>query len=200
MDLREAWKALETDKLQKPVLGAIDVRKTSKHPIQKLKYLYKISIGFAIVFLAGFIILLFVFQEPLVKGCLVLVILSYVFFLMTNVSMYKKIKVELPMDQSLKAILTHTHDFISSNIRFQERVALFLYPIAGTAGFFMGGSVGSGDLERMLQEKVVIIILIVVLIILTPLCYFLAKWMYKISYGKSLAELKALIIELERPD
>jgi len=200
MDLREAWKALEIDKLQKPVLGAIDVHKTSKHPIQKLKYLYKISTGFAIIFLIGFIVLFFVFQEPLVKGSLVLVIFSYVFFLMTNVSMYKKIKVELPMDKSLKDVLIHTYDFISSNIRFQERVALFIYPIAGTAGFLMGGSVGSGDLERMLQEKVVIIILIAVLIILTPLCYFLAKWMYKISYGKSLAELKALISELERPD
>jgi len=200
MDLREAWKALEIDKLQKPVLGAIDLHKTSRHPIQKLKYLYKISTSFAIAFLAGFIALLFVFHEPIVRCSLSLVILSYVFFLITNLSMYKKIKVELPMDKSLKAVLTYTHDFISSNIRFQERVALFLYPVAGTAGFLMGGSVGSGDIERMLQERVVIIILIVVLIILTPLCYFLAKWMYKISYGKSLVELKVLIEELERPD
>lgn len=200
MDLREAWKALEIDKLQKPVLGAIDLHKTSRHPIQKLKYLYKISTSFAIAFLAGFIALLFVFHEPIVRGSLSLVILSYVFFLMTNLSVYKKIKVELPMDKSLKAVLTYTHDFISSNIRFQERVALFLYPVAGTAGFLMGGSVGSGDIERMLREKVVIIILIVVLAILTPLCYFLAKWMYKISYGKSLVELKVLIEELERPD
>ena len=200
MDLREVWKTLETNKLSKPVLGAIEVRKTSRHPVQKLKNAYQLSTGFAIVFLIAFIALFITFHEPIVKGSLVLVILSYVFFLVTNFSMYKKIKVELPVDQSLKTVLTHTHDFISSNIRFQERVALFIYPIAGTAGFLMGGSVGSGDIERMMQEKVVIIILIFTLIILTPVCYFLAKWMYKISYGKCLIELKQLIDELERPD
>jgi hypothetical protein len=200
MDLREAWKELEITKLNKPLLGTLKPRKTSKHPVQKLKRLYKISAGFAIIFLACFIALFFVFHEAIVKASLALVIFGYVFFLLTNMSMYKKIVIELPMDKSLKIVLTQTHDFISSNIRFQERAAIFLYPIAGTAGFLMGGSIGSGDLERMLKVKGVLIILVITLIILTPVCYLLAKWMYKISYGKCLTDIKQLITELERPD
>ncbi len=200
MDLGDVWRKLEEDKLSKPVTGAVEVPKESKHPIQKLKNSYKVTIAFTIAFLIGFIILLFSFNEPLVRISLALVIFSYVFFLAINYSMYKKIKVDFPVDQSLIKALRHTYDFISSNIRFQERVALFIYPVAGTAGFLMGGSLGSGDLDSMLKEKTVIFTLIIVLIVLTPICYFLTKWMYKISYGKCLVELKALINELEKPD
>ena len=186
MDLRQVWKKLEEDKLKVPVLGAIEVRRTSKHPVQKLKNSYLITTAFAVLFLIGFIVIFFVFHEPLVKISLALVILGYVFFLVTNLSMYRKIRVDLPVDRNLKAVLKHTHDFITSNIHFQERVALFIYPIAGAAGFLMGGSIGSGDLDRMLKERIVIILLILILIILTPLCYYLTKWMYKVSYGKCL--------------
>ncbi|MCX8489552.1 MAG: hypothetical protein ORN54_00615 [Cyclobacteriaceae bacterium] len=37
-------------------------------------------------------------------------------------------------------------------------------------------------------------------IILTPIPFYLARWMYKVSDRKCLIELKALIDELERPD
>jgi hypothetical protein len=200
MDLREVWKTLEEDKLNKPVLGAVKVRKTSRHPVQKLKNSYKITTAFAIIFLVGFIVLFFLFHDPLVKGSLLLVIASYVFFFVTNFSMYRNIQVELPVDQSLRTVLKTTHEFITSNIRFQERVSLFIYPIACTSGFLMGGSVGSGDLDKMLQQKSVWIALIVLPIVLTPLSYYLTKWMYKVSYGKCLSELKLLIKELERPE
>lgn len=198
MDLREAWKELEINKLSKPVRGAIYLSKTSKHPVQKLKNAYKQSTAFSLVFLLGFITLFFLFEEPLVKGSLVFVIFSYIFFLLINLSMYRKIKVELPVDQSLIHVLKHTHDFITSNIRFQERVALVIYPVAGTSGFFMGGALGSGNLQNMLKERAVIILLIVTLIVMTILCFYLTRWMYKKSYGKCLIELKQLITEMER--
>ena len=200
MDLQEAWKKLETDKLTKPVTGAVHIQKKSKHPVQKLKTAYLQTTGFSILFLIGFIALFFYFHEALVKGGLVLVILSYIFFLVTNFSMYRKINVVLPVDKSLKQVLTHTHQFITDNIRFQKRVALFIYPIAGTAGFMMGGSVGGGNVEKMMQDTTVLIIGGVVMVVLTPLCYLLANWMYKISYGKCLVELQERIDQLEDPN
>ena len=200
MDLQEAWKKLETDKLTKPVTGAVHIQKKSKHPVQKLKTAYLQTTGFSILFLIGFIALFFYFHEALVKGGLLLVILSYIFFLVTNFSMYRKINVVLPVDKSLKQALTHTHQFITDNIRFQKRVALFIYPIAGTAGFMMGGSVGGGNVEKMMQDTTVLIIGGVVMVVLTPLCYLLANWMYKISYGKCLVELQERIDQLEDPN
>lgn len=198
MDLREIWKRVEAEKLSQPVAGAVEVRKTSKHPVAKLKRAYLISTTFALVFLLGFIVLFFTYREPLVKGSLVLVIAGYIFFFVVNFSMYQKIHVALPVDQSLRKALAHTYDFIAANIRFQERVALFLYPIAAASGFLMGGASG-GNLDAMLQKKIVLIILLVTVAILTPIGFYLARWMYKVSYGKCLIEIKGLINELDNP-
>jgi hypothetical protein len=112
--------------------------------------------------------------------------------------MYRKINTDLPVDQSLRAALTHTHTFISENIRFQERVALFIYPVAATAGFLMGLASG-GDVDALLQKKAVLVILLVMIAILTPLAFYLARWLYNVSYRSCLVEIKQLIDELDNP-
>jgi len=50
MDLKEAWKKLEQEKLNQPVAGTVEVRKNSKHPMQKLIQLSKITLAFVIFF------------------------------------------------------------------------------------------------------------------------------------------------------
>jgi hypothetical protein len=196
MDLQEVWKKLETETLEKPVTGSLELKKKSKHPIQKLKDAYLKTTGFAVFFLIGFMVMLFIFPSLLIKLLLTLVIIAYIFFFVVNYSMYRKINTNLPMDQSLKDALQHTYDFITANILFQERVSIFIYPVAGATGFFIGGS---SDLEKMTSQKSLIILLIT-LIIITPVCFFVTRWFYKISYGKCLHELKERIAELEKPD
>jgi hypothetical protein len=198
MNLQEVWKRMESDKLSRPVIGAVEVRKKSNHPVAKLKRAYLISTGFAILFLLGFIALFFTFDAPIIKGSLALVILGYIFFLVVNLSMYRKINVELPVDQSLRAVLAHTHAFISDNIRFQERVALFIYPVAATAGFLVGLASG-GDVNVLLEKRAVLIVLLITILILTPLAFYLARWMYRVSYGRCLTEIQQLIDELDNP-
>jgi hypothetical protein len=200
MDLGEVWKKLESDKLSKPVLGAVHIQKKSKHPVQKLKNAYLISTGFSMAFLIAFIVLFFLFDEAIVKVGLVFMMISYIFFFTTNFSMYRKVNVVLPIDGSLKTVLTHTYDFITENIRFQEKVALFIYPFAAASGFLMGGQVGSGNIMKMLEAKQVIIIMLITSAILTPIGFYLTRWMYKIYYGKCLTELKDRIAQLENPD
>ncbi|MBL7850146.1 MAG: hypothetical protein JNN04_04540 [Cyclobacteriaceae bacterium] len=164
----------------------------------KLKRAYLLSIGFALIFLIGFVVLLFSFEQPLIRGSLILVIAGYAFFLVVNTSMYRKINVDLPIDQSLRSALTHTYTFISENIRFQEHVALFIYPVAATAGFLMGLASG-GDVDALIQKRVILLILLGLIAILTPLSFYLARWMYKVSYGRCLKEIKQLIDELNNP-
>lgn len=200
MDLQEVWRKLETEKLNKPVLGAVTIAKKSKHPVQRLKNAYLITSAFSVACLVFFIYLFSISPERLVKGSLFLVILSYIFFFVINYSMYKKINIALPVNKSLKEALTHTHDFITANIRFQERVALFIYPVAGASGFFLGGAAADGDLETLMKKKMVIISFFLTLAIITPISYYLTKWMYKISYGKCLTDLQGLIHELENPE
>lgn len=200
MDLQEVWKKLENDKLTKPVTGAVHIQKKSKHPVQKLKTAYLQTTGFSVAFLICFVTLYTFFQEPLVKIGLVLVIIIYILAFLINYSMYRKINAVLPVDKSLKNVLQNTHRFISENIRFQKRAALFIYPVAGTAGFMMGGSIGGGNVEEMMQDPKVLLIAAIVMAVLTPLCYYMANWMYKVSYGKCLVELQERIDQLEDPN
>ena len=59
MDLKEAWKKLEQEKLNRPILGAAEVHKASKHPVGKLILLSKMTLGFAVFFEIGFIYFIF---------------------------------------------------------------------------------------------------------------------------------------------
>ena len=197
MDLQKAWKKLEHDKLEKPVLGSIHIVKKSKHPVEKLKRAYLISTIFSFLFLGCFIALFFFFPEWIVRVGLAVTVVIYVLFVYFNYTMYRKINTNVLFDANLLSALKDTHAFISNNIRFQERFALFVYPFAGAAGMLMGLAAGAGSAEKALNETFVIISLIVVPLALTPPCYFLAKWMYKVSYGKCLIELKQLIDEIE---
>ncbi|MBL7854593.1 MAG: hypothetical protein JNL17_09340 [Cyclobacteriaceae bacterium] len=200
MNLQDVWKKLEVEKLEVARPSPLNPWAIkSKHPVAKLKEAYKITTLFSVVFLIGFIVLFFLFDQMLVKLGLAATIVGYIFFFVTNFNMYRKIKAEFPVESDLKSVLTHTYTFITSNIRFQERTALFIYPIAGAAGFLMGGASAGADPEAFIQKPVVVAILVVFLIIATPLCWLLARWLYRISYGVCLAQLKELIDELEKP-
>lgn len=200
MELRELWKKLESDKLSKPVLGAVHIQKKSKHPVEKLKRAYFISTLFAVCFLFCFIALLFLFPEPIVRFGIGVVVVIYVFFVYINFKAYNRIDTSLLFDQNLKSALEDTYQFIKNNIRFQERFSLYIYPLCAAAGMLVGLAVGGGEATKYLDNKWVLTSLVVVPLILTPPCWLLAKWLHKVSYGKCLEELKQLITELENPN
>ncbi|MFM7850730.1 MAG: hypothetical protein ACKO96_02155 [Flammeovirgaceae bacterium] len=199
MNLKDAWKKLELDKLEIAKPSVINPWATkSQHPVEKLKRAYLYSTIFSIIFLACFILLFFLFREWIVRLGLAVTIIIYILFVYFNFKMYRHIKIDVLFDSNLRIALKNTHQFITANIRFQERFALFVYPFAGAAGMLMGLATGGGSAEKYLSEKFVIALLIVVPLLLTPLCWLFARWLYKISYGVCLAELKKLIEEMER--
>jgi Ca2+/Na+ antiporter len=200
MELRELWKKLESEKLSKPVVGAVHIQKKSKHPVEKLKRTYFASTLFAIFFLFCFIALLFLFHEPVVKTGIAVVVAIYIFFVYINFKTYKRIDTKLLLDQNLKSALEETYQFIKDNIRFQERFSLYIYPLCGAAGMLMGLATGGGEATKYLDNNFVLGLLVVVPLLLTPPCWLLAKWLHKVSYGASLKQLKELIDEMEKPE
>ncbi len=199
MDLQQAWNKLRDERLSKPTAEALNIGKKSKHPIQKLKNAYLTTTVFAVVFLFVFVALFFMFSEGLIRAFLLLMIVSYIAGVVVNYRMYRRLEPVIPPDQDLKSVLINTHALITKNIRKQEYAALFVYPFAGATGFFMGGATASGDIMGMLAKKDVIIALIVMVIVLTPACFYLSRWMYRVSYGKCLNELQERINALDDP-
>jgi hypothetical protein len=203
MNLREAWKKLEHEQLEKPAawepcLPGEGCR--SKHPALVLKRFLGITVGFSLTFLIIFIILIFLFNHWLIKLFIALVAGSYFFFFIYNCITLNRVKLQLKQgfDVSLKTALAKIHDVVFQSLRLQEKAALFIYPLSTTAGFMVGLSSG-GNFEEDIQDSTILIILAVSIAVLTPASYFLARWMYKVSYEKYLDQLKKLIDEMDNP-
>lgn len=199
MDLKEVWKKLDQEKLNQSVLGAIEIRKNSKHPIQKLIQLFKVTLGFAIFFELAFTYLLVVTPQAIVKVFLILMIIVYLFFFLLNYRVLRNIQRSFRLDLNLKSTLKQVYDNTSSTLAFQRKASLIIYPLAATAGFLLGLSIEK-DAALMIQKWQVQIALLISIIILTPSSYLLARWMEKVSYGKYLAQLKDLLQQFEQEE
>lgn len=199
MDLTEAWKKLESDKLSKPVAGSVHIQKRSKHPVQKLILLFKLTLGFAIFFELGFMYLLAIMPQVIVKVFLVIMIIIYAFFFVLNYKILKKIQRSFRLDLSLKNTLKQVYDNTVSTLAFQRKASLIIYPLAATAGFLMGLA-SETDAAMMMQKWQVQVILLIAIIILTPFCYFMARWMERVSYGKYLHQLRDLISQFDKEE
>lgn len=199
MNLQDTWNNLGLDNV--PEKNQVRLHKfASRHPIQRLRRSYLISVILSIVFLFFFIVLFFRFHEPIVQLGIAFMTVAYIAFSWINFTAYRRVKVNVSMDEDMKSALQHTHDFIVANIRYQERVGLFVYPFALAAGYLMGLSDSSGDATGMIGQYKVLLALGILIVIFTPLCWLLARWMYNVSFGAHLKALKSLIAELEKKE
>ena len=198
MDLQEAWKNLDKSKFKAPLPDEHEllVRKQSHHPVKKLIQYFQLGLAFAIIFEVGFIYLTIVLPQPIVKIFLFIVVLLYVFFFVINYRILQNIQRLYRLDSDIKSTLKNIYESTTSMLAFQHKCALFIYPICGTAGFLMGLSIEK-DAFTLIQKPFVIISLIVTLAIITPLAYWLARWMEKVSYRKYLNQLRDIIHQLE---
>lgn len=199
MDLKKVWKKLDSDKLSKPVLGSMHIQKKSKHPVQKLVHLFRITLGFAIAFEVGFIYLFITMPQPIVKAFMAVMIIIYVFFFVLNFIILKNIQHSFRLDLNLKSTLQQVYDNTVSTLAFQRKSSIIIYPIAATTGFLLGLSVET-DAALMMQKWQVQVALLASILILTPASYYLALWMEKVSYQKYLNQLRDLIQQFEKDE
>jgi hypothetical protein len=100
---------------------------------------------------------------------------------------------------NLKSTLKQVYNNMISTLAFQRKASIMIYPLAATAGFLMGLA-AEKDAALMLQKWQVVLALVMSIIILTPSCYYLARWMEKVSYGKYLNQLRELIEQFENEE
>ncbi|MBN8578706.1 MAG: hypothetical protein J0L66_17330 [Cytophagales bacterium] len=197
MDLNEAWKKLAEEKLQQPFGETVAVNKKSKHPVQKLINNLLFTLGFVVFFETAFIALAVVMPQPIVKIGMVFMMAVYVFYFLINFRILKHIRATFRLDENVVHTLRAIYNNTLQSLKMQRRASLFIYPLAGTSGFFLGLSIESNVLE-MLQNKFTWLALVVTVAILTPISYYLAVWLEKISYGKYLHQLHTMINELSQ--
>lgn len=201
MDLKKTWDKLQHDHLTYGVLDEAAIlnamHQRSHGPIQKIRTGFTIKLAFIVLFTFVFLYIGIKVKEPLVSGLQFFMAGVYFAAFFLFLSQNKRIKAGIPMDESLLINLKKYHAFVSKILRQEERIALFIYPVALTAGFLLGFT-SEASLNEFFKSRTAIVLLVVCWIILTPLSHLLARWMNKVSFGKYLAELEEHINQLEK--
>lgn len=152
-----------------------------------------------IVILIGFLGLLFYIDGFLFRLFTGILCVSYVAAILFNIYMVRNYLREPAPDQSLKEYLTKLLNNMNKAFRSVELIALMIYPIAMTAGFLLPLTL-EGKIDLIYNEPVVQGILIACYIVLTPLCWYFAKYMNKVAFGKYLNQLEDILKDLNRQD
>jgi hypothetical protein len=146
-----------------------------------------------------FVVLFVGFPHPYIRLCLGVMILAYLAAMLFTVYKLRSLPPLPGMDGALLPVMKAYHDQLRSWLDWQEKVALFIYPVSAMGGGLLGIS-SAGNLEEMLQKPLVLWVLAIAAIILTPAAHWLARWMGKIAFGKYLDQLSANIDLLEKSE
>jgi hypothetical protein len=201
MDLKKTWDKMQMDQFSIGVLDDKDIleamHQKSHGPIQKIQTGFTIKLAFIVLFTFVFLYIGIKVKEPLVSGLQFFMAGVYFSAFFLFLSQNKRIKAGIPMDEGLLTNLKNYHAFVSRVLRQEERIALFIYPVALTAGFLLGFTT-EATLDEFSKSRTAIVLLVACWIVLTPLSHLLARWMNKASFGKYLNELESHIAELEK--
>lgn len=177
---------------------ATGVRHPSNHPLWKLRRAIRINLGFAVVITLGLLLLMTQLTDLIVLLCLLVVLGFNVWAILTTVQLHRSLPDHIPAERGLLQVMRDHAAAIQHWMFAQKRVALFVYPVAATGGFLLGGASGSGlSPVAFMQRPYMWLILLITLLVLVPLTHRLASWMTRTAFGGHLDALKARIAELE---
>jgi len=199
--MKETWDDMnipQDDELS-TMLKASNVSKMpSNNPLEKIKrnLLINIILGIGICLL--YMVVIVYFRIWQVQICMSIVFLFSVWALYTAWVQYKRMNSTIsPNNPVIEELKRHYHS-ITEWMDTQKRVALWIYPISALGGFMLGGASESGKSVAVFMSKpIVILALLIALAVLVPACWYLTKWMFKVSFGKHLQKLQDNIRALE---
>lgn len=201
MNIEESWKEInggEDADLSKLLASANLSKLRPDNTLQKIKKNLLINIWWGLLICILYVFVIIKFQYWQVQAALIIVLVFTLWAIYTAWQEYKKTGVQISPANSMLDELKHHYNSLQRWMDIQLRVALFIYPISAAGGFMLGGAIGSNKpIAVFMGKHVVQIALVVTIAILVPACHWLAKWMFKISFGKCLKQLEQNIQQLE---
>jgi len=200
IDFQKLWEEGRAGAIHTPELKESDLQKLkerSDSPLKNLKRNILINSGFASVFLIGFIALFIIVDGFWFRFFMAIVSFFYLASIFFNRWVSQKYLQELPHDESILIRLKSIYTGMNKAFRAQELTSIFIYPIAMTAGFLLPLTL-NGELDLFNEGYALWIILFILFIILTPLCYWLGKYLNKLAFGKYIKQIGAIVDEMEQ--
>ena len=199
MDIENTWQqGHKNDPDLNKLLTTSDLGKIqSKLPLKKLKQNLLIGIVSAVVISSGYLVIFFLIHIWQVQAALGVLIVFNTVILVDSWRLYRRIPATLSPSNSLKEELALHYNSFQRWWAVQQKMGLFVYPVAAAGGFVLGGTLGSGKpVAALLDNPKMVGILGITILVLVPICYFGARWMFNYAYGKHLKQLKATIDDL----
>ena len=199
MNIENIWKQSSgsDDALNKMLVQQDYSKLHSKLPLKKLKKNLLLGMVYAAVITVFYVVLYFIVHVWQVHIAITIATLFNIIVGVDTWKLYKSINENISMSNSLKDELEKNYSGFQRWWRIQEKLGLFVYPIAIAGGFILGGVEGSGkSVEAFLSNPIILMVLGVTILIFVPICYYGARWMFNYAYGKYLKKIKSLIEEL----
>lgn len=197
MKLEDTWKDLSE---QSQSINPSEVLKSIKNKdmdvLAKLQRKLLFKIDFTITFTVLYTLILFFIKDWIVSLLFIVILVFHIGALIYFLKEYQSMKKLIPMDGNIKETLSTYLKRIKQVIRNEERVGVFLYPLALSAGFFLS-LISKISWEEFMQDRTALITWIVSMIVFTPVGHFMGKKMNKISFGKQISKLEGMISEIE---
>jgi hypothetical protein len=200
MKLEDTWKDIATGNASidhNEVLESIRNRKGDV--LHKLQQKLMVKIVFTIAFSVLYTVLLFFVTDLIVQLLFTAILLAHLVAIVYFSREYKDMKKLIPMDGNIRDTLVQYRQRVLRVIRNEEKVGLFLYPLAVSAGFFFS-LMQDKTWDEVMNERLIWIIWISVTVLFTPLGHYVAKRLNRIAFGKQLSKLEKMIEEIERTE
>lgn len=197
MDLQHLWGL--PDPQDNGPLPAPRALGPSRHPLILLRRALRLNIAYGIVVAVCMLWLLFT-----VKGWPLVIIFGVVtafclWALVDTTLLLRGLDHDVSTDRAAIPELRRQHDAFMHWMRTQDRVGRFIYPISAAGGGFYGLSVGAGQpVVALLHHTSLVVGVLIISLALTPVCIWLARWMFRQAFGKHVDRLHELILELEQ--
>ncbi len=189
----EQWKNLEEHR-DEDLSALINMRRIASlpsiSPLSKIKRNLLVNSIWGLLIVVLYVIILVMFPLWQVRLSIGVVMLFTIWSMYSALQLYRKIDIGSTSNSCLAEMERH-YKSISDWMKIQQNMGLLVYPISGAGGFMLGGFLGSGKpVEVFMGSPKMILIMLVTIAILVPVCFKLAKWMSKKSFGRYADQLK----------
>ncbi len=169
-------------------------RSKTKSPLMKIKKSLQASMVWIAILLVVYISAFLIFQ-PIFTRISLLVLAGYsVYSFIYSFKFYRQISPDVIAGNSVIAELERHYSSITRWCKAQELNALFLYPISILGGAILGlSTAGAEKMDLLMHKPNVWAILLGFIIIITPVLFYITRWMMKVAYYKHLEHLRVLI-------
>jgi|LakMenE18May11ns_1017448.scaffolds.fasta_scaffold9930409_4 hypothetical protein len=196
MDLKQLWDLPEpTDTNGLPPLEG----NRSAHPLAALRRTLWINIAYGVAVSLAFLVIVFAVRAQALSALFAVVLAFSLWATWDTWRLLRSLGPEVSASGPVLGELRRHQAAFTAWMRTQQRVGRFVYPVSAAGGALWGAVMGSGEpLADQMQRPGTIVVVVLCIVLMTPLCIWGARWMFKVAFGTHLEALAERIAQLER--